>query len=372
MRRTLVVPILALLAALVVAAPALAEALRPVQLGGAYPIRARVWVENDRDYYRSGDRLQVRFTTSSDAYVAVIHIDSQGYLDFLYPANPWDDEYVQGGRVYSLPRGFGNGAIVRGSRGIGYLYIIASPVPLDYRAFRHGGSYGWDWSYAGRDVRGDPFWAFEQLTRLLVPDYGYVPYATDYYSYYVGGYSRYPAYACADGWSRRGWGWSPYADSCSRLDLFLRRNPYYFDARRYRGDRRVYFRTYPDYNRPVERHRYKEDPSAPPRSSATARPRYDAPPPRESPRAEDPARPAERSGGRASEPQRPAARPAERQKPESAPPRQEEPRPAERRPTLERRPREPEAAPPPRQAERPQESRPAARARPHGESGSRR
>jgi hypothetical protein len=324
MRRSLVVLALLTLAAGAAtrfATPAAAQGYygQPYSPGyrGEVP-RARVWLDDRRDYYRRGDRLRILFSTSEDAYVAVVHIDPDGNLDFLYPDSPLDRDYVRGGETYSLPRrGFG-GELVRGSSGVGYLYIIASPVPLDYGYFHGRGGYGWDWSYAGRQVYGDPFWALEQITRTLLPDYGYVPYGSDYASYYVGGRVRYPAYACGRSLSirsggvgfRTSWGYNPYYDSCDRLDIFLRNNPYYFDPYRYRGDRRVIYRGYGSWE---PRHGYKASPDAGrravPRSPAAEPPRY---------------RGAEDGGAQPRQPQ-----PAEPQQP------------AARRPTLERRPAEP-------------------------------
>lgn len=264
--------------------------------------------------------MRILFSTSVDSYVAVIHIDPDGNLDFLYPETPFDREYVRGGQVYPVGRGgFTSGRLVRGSGGIGYLYVIASPIPLDYRYFRGRPGYGWDWSYAGRGVQGDPFWALEQVTRMLLPDWDYVPYAVDYFSYYVEGRPRYPSYVCS-GWSGRdrgGWGYSPYLDSCDRLDGFLRQHPYYFDARRYRGDRRALFR---DFGSDDPRHGYKESPDDDRwRSPAVGRPS-----PQLGPRARVPI-----DG---------------REEQEAA---QEDPRvdvPSRRRPTLERRPTEPAPA----------------------------
>lgn len=232
-------------------APAPAEAqLRP---------RARVWVENERDHFRAGERLRVHFTSSQDAHVAVVHISTDGRLDFLYPANPWDDGYVRGGRVYSAHQG-GFSALAVGSRpGIGYLYVIASEAPLDFGHF--GGAYarGWDWSFAGRSVRGDPYLALEQITRMLLPDWGANLYSVDYYSYHVGGRHQYPSYACGStGWGvHRGWGWTANYGSCSRLIVFLREYPGYYDTHVYRGDRRVYLR---GQELPDLRHGYKASP----------------------------------------------------------------------------------------------------------------
>lgn len=263
MRTSLVALLLALLAG-----PAAAQGYYgPPGPDYGYAPRARVWIDNGRDSFRRGERLRIFFSTSEDAYVAVIHIDPDGELDFLYPNSPLDRDYVQGGRTYALPRGgFSGGELVRGSGGVGYLYIVASPAPLDYGYFLGGGGYNWDWSYAGRRVHGDPFWALEQITRTLVPDNGYVPYSTDYASYYVEGRrSLYPAYACGGGYGgygggvafRMSWGYNPYYDSCDRLSIFLRSHPYYYDPYRYRGDRRVVYR---DYGPWQPNHAYKSSP----------------------------------------------------------------------------------------------------------------
>lgn len=245
--------------------------------GYDYP-EARLWVDDEREYLRRGERLNVRFSTSHDAYVAVIHVDTDGNLDFLYPTGPWDDDFVRGGRVYSLPRGHQSGWLVRSRPGIGYVYMIASPEPLDFRYFsgRRGGP--WDWTYGGRTVQGDPFWAMEQITRLLVPDWPYVPYAVDHYSYYVEGRFRYPHYACADRYSAtsRAWGWSSAYGACDRLDLFLRENPYYYDTRLYRGDRRRFFRD--RYGDEAPSHGFKESPGAEPARGWDRSPRREAVP----------------------------------------------------------------------------------------------
>lgn len=321
----------------------------PAPASAQYGEDARIWVENDRDYFRHGDRLRVRFSTSASSYVAVVHVDPDGYLEFLYPGSPWDEEFVRGGRIHTLDRtGWGNGLLVRGGSGIGYLYVIASPVPLDYSRFQAGRGFGWDWSYAGRRIAGDPFWAMEQLTRMLVPGGGSVPYAVDYYTYYVGGRHAYPRYACASysgGW---GWGYSPgwasYYGACNRLDRFVRDNPYYFDSQRYRGDRWRYYRDYRDWD---PRHGYKEDPRQPSaRSGARAEARPDdGVRSRAMPRSSDPVMPSSRPVQRAA-PERPApvpapARAAPRDPERSAPsarPRNENDAPDRARPVTRSRP----------------------------------
>src|SRR5688572_26810819 len=83
--------------------------------GWGYTPEARIWIEGNRDFYRRGERLRPVFSTSADAYVAVIHIDPDGRLDFLYPSSPSDREYVRAGQTYALPyRGASAGLVVRG------------------------------------------------------------------------------------------------------------------------------------------------------------------------------------------------------------------------------------------------------------------
>lgn len=230
------------------AAAAFTPARLAAQMSGGYSpaqVDARIWVTNEREYFRRGDRMNVNFSVSGDAYVAVIHIDTDGNLDFLFPVSPWDNEWVRGGRVHSLPaRGGMGGWTVRGQDGIGYFYILASPDPLDFGYFRGPAGSRWDWGYAGQTVRGDPFLAFEQVTQLLLPRAPYPRYVYDYYGYYVGRQYPYPTYACSDQYYSYGWGWNPSYGSCGRQDYFLRIYPSYYDTRRYRGDRRHYLRQY--------------------------------------------------------------------------------------------------------------------------------
>jgi hypothetical protein len=257
------VPTLLIGATLFALSPAEAQ-----RAGAGFPT-ARVWVQNHSDHFRRGDRLDVAFSVSRDAYVAVIHVDSDGALDFLYPSSPWDVRLVRAGRTTTLPASRNLQAMtIRSRPGIGYLFVVAAPVPLDFTAFRSR-SGGWDWGYAGRTVRGDPFLAFDQIARLLVPAWSRTPHVTDVYGYHVDGIHRYPSYVCSDQRHLSGWGWTPVYGSCARQDVFLRQHPYYYDTRRYRGDRRTVLTQYDRYD---PRHGFKEDPRAPARGTAVREP----------------------------------------------------------------------------------------------------
>lgn len=316
----------------------------------------RLWLENDREVFQSGERMMIRFRTSGDAYVAVLHVDTDGEVSLVFPESEWDDAFVRGGRIYALPRGRSDGYwTVRSRSGIGYFHVVASAEPLNLREFaRFSGIRGGPFN--GRYVRGDPFYAIESLTRLLVGS-PYAPYAVDTYSYSVGGRYRYPSYACSDAYQSSIWDWGSYYGSCDRVLGLLRREPYYYDTRRHRRDRDRYFREWAEQ----PRHEYKA-PAADSRGREPARgvvpPSYGAP-------GYGTARPAPERDTRGSAPQQPrVTRPEPQQAPASRP---ESQRPESQRPRLERR---PEESRPPTRPEPRAEPRPEPRAEPKKEPSS--
>jgi hypothetical protein len=234
----------------------------PYELDGQFP-PVRIWVDEDRDLFYPGDRVEVRFRTSEDAYVAILHVDTEGVVDLLYPGSRWDEEFVYARRTYSLPL-TGRGAFRSVSRapGIGYFFIVASPYPLDLGVLYGGrGLHAIGGVGAGRMLRGDPFWILDQITRSLVRDGRYASYATDVYSYHVGGRHLYPSYSCYDSFSRLdSRSLYPSYTSCSDLRRFLGQHPHYYDTRRFRGDRTVYLR---ELDRLAPQHGFKERPDVP-------------------------------------------------------------------------------------------------------------
>jgi hypothetical protein len=292
----------------------------------------RIWVDEGLDLFYPGDPVRLRFRSDEDAYVAVVHLDPEGNLELIYPASPWDNALVRGQRTYHLPGGLATSRFTLGrSAGIGFFYIIASPSPLDLRFFQaRTGSWSDAWGL-GRVVRGDPFWIFEYLAFLLAPDPRFARHTFDVFSYHVGGRHRFPSFACYDRWSARDpWGHYPYYPSCDRLQRLLVTHPYYYDTRRFRGDRRIYLSQLQDL---APRHGFKEGVVG------------GAPPLRVGDPRSQPDRALPRGTGVAAPP--PVTQ--ERGARETAPPRST---PARQRPTLERRPppREAERADPPRAA----------------------
>lgn len=354
--------ILAALALLAVCGAAGAAPARAVGLPAAAAapdqgpdLRVRIWADADRDLFRSGERVRMQFHASRSAYAAVVHITTDGDVEFLYPRSPWDDGYVQGGRTYSLPyagAGYGSSWTMRGAPGIGYVFAIASDEPLDFRAFQdYRNRSSWGFRTIGSTFRGDPYYALDRLVDQLVPDPDYAYYVTDSYAYHVGGRHAYPRWSCYDGYADA-YAWGGYYDRCDRLVVLLRSDPYYYDPHRFRRSRGYYLA---DTRRLQPEHRYKEPRAAEGRdygNRGSARGgSYDAPPLRRSGDAYDPparTRPEPRSdgedgGGYTRADWQQGQQPQQEGKRQ----REERPRTEERtRPTLQRRPTEPETSRP--------------------------
>lgn len=205
---------------------------------------ARVWLENDRDLFSPGALTRVYVRASQDAYVAVVHITPDGDVEFLWPRDPNDDGYLEGGRAFALSTRTGSRYVRLGyGYGIGYVFAVASDEPLDLRSVRdfyYRRSSAWNASY---NVVGDPFHAMERFARDLVPGYDEGYGTLDWYSYHVGSSRyRYPRYACYDSYGPWYTSRSPYYDGCDRVRILLVQVPYYYDTRYYRGDRSYYWR----------------------------------------------------------------------------------------------------------------------------------
>ena len=63
--------------------------------------RVSVWM-NKADPYARGDRARVYVSTEQDAFLTVLRIDTDGRVRVLFPHDPWDDNWVPGGRTFEV------------------------------------------------------------------------------------------------------------------------------------------------------------------------------------------------------------------------------------------------------------------------------
>ena len=81
-------------------AVALAAAPVPVVAAGDDPA-IEVWMSGDRRF-RQGERARIQIDTRVDGYLLVLHYDTDGRVNVLFPIAPGDDAFIRSGRRYEI------------------------------------------------------------------------------------------------------------------------------------------------------------------------------------------------------------------------------------------------------------------------------
>jgi len=152
-------------------------------------------------------RVQAGFSMRDDAYVLVAHVDADGRLTVVFPKNPQDDGFVEGGRHYQVPEfdaGFQSSyAFARYSGnvryrpyssrvdsydgGTGYIFVVASWRPMQFdRIVENGHWAGYELSDAFSTT--DPRDEVDEFAALIAGDTREA-YSVEYATYYRSNYS---------------------------------------------------------------------------------------------------------------------------------------------------------------------------------------
>ena len=208
-------------------------------LQGVTGTRISVWLDRTNPY-RRGDRARVYVSADRDAYLTVLRIDTDGRVRVLFPQDPWDDNFVTGGRTFEVEDPDGNPSFrIDDAPGEGYVFAIASDNRFDYSSILTDRDH-WDYrTIADGQVRGDPYVAVTDLAERIVPqgDYDY-----DLAQYDVERHYDYPRFVCYDCHTFVPYyAWNPYAQTCVRFRVVIYDDPYYYPYRYY-GRRTVFVR----------------------------------------------------------------------------------------------------------------------------------
>jgi len=136
-----------------------------------YPyLDVEVWVDKGEGAtYYPGEKIKVYFQASRDCYMVIYNIDTRGYVHLLYPYDPGDDPYVEGGRVYRIPDRFDEYDLtVDGPSGVEYIQAVASLEPLLLPNFPGGYEYDGE-IYAYRLDGEDPFEFMADINAEIAP-----------------------------------------------------------------------------------------------------------------------------------------------------------------------------------------------------------
>jgi hypothetical protein len=218
-----------------------------------------VWTNRGGDaVYKPGELLEISARTSTDAYLLVYEIDTEGYVRVLFPFRGSSGS-VEGRKTNKIPsENSGLELVVEETTGMGYIVAVASQEPLRRLPWylrpydEQADALGYQdtlsalLSELDRDpqdpneegvtkdgqIVGDPFVAMERIRRELFdqPD-DTDGFATAYTTYYVHERVKYPRYLCND-CHRPGlyswWdGWDPYYATCSAFTFRVNWNWYW-------------------------------------------------------------------------------------------------------------------------------------------------
>ncbi len=148
-----------------------------------------VRIRADMESYTGARRVRAFFQSNDDAYVVIGQIGPDGVLRIVFPTNPHDDGFVQGGHSYQTAQFFAGYADEYSYRlrnvglynyntaaehdsydgGLGYLFVIASWRPMHVEQFSDEGR--WDtFELTDEEYMRDPRPAVHELASLLVGD----------------------------------------------------------------------------------------------------------------------------------------------------------------------------------------------------------
>ncbi len=208
-----------------------------------YPLETRIWMDRGSEpILQQGEAVRLYYRVSQDAFVAIFHIDTNGTARMVFPTSPQENHYARGGRDYRLLFPGSTYWYVNEDPGMGYFFLVASPQPFDFSDLRYSHyDGGWDLSFVGRQVYGDPYLAMDDYVAALIPDWEYVAYGLDFTAYNVEQRYDYPRFMCYDCHGFRPFNvWNPYHYSCANFRVVIYNDPYYYPVTRYRGTRVVY------------------------------------------------------------------------------------------------------------------------------------
>ncbi len=167
-----------------------------------------------------GRDINLTFQTSSDAYVIIYNIDSEGYVHLLYPANG-RPEMISGRKVYFLPeQGAGVTWEVGSNTGVEYIHAIAvsDPSRIDRDELYYLAQNSTMPEERRLRIDMDPFLAFNMIDEELIGDAERMTPATDYTYFYINRKVDYPGYLCYKCHSPSKIP-DPYAMECPEVDI---------------------------------------------------------------------------------------------------------------------------------------------------------
>jgi hypothetical protein len=148
-----------------------------------------------------GDEIGFRLLSETDAYVIVFNIDTEGFVNLLYPAKGERPVRVREGGTYLIPDDSSELLVVEGRTGVEFLFVLAVPDrdDIDRRELDYLGKAN-DLPASERyRIDGDPFIAANIIAGELVRGISRRDDVfLDYTYFFINERVAYPCYLCGD------------------------------------------------------------------------------------------------------------------------------------------------------------------------------
>ena len=145
----------------------------------------QVSLDEGGDYYPGHD-AQVDVRTKYDGFLLVLHLDPQGRLRVLFPLEPFDEAFVDGGGRYELVNRGGRGSFyVEDASGMGAVFAAHSDFPFHVNQFAE--DHRWDYDALQISPEVDVETALVDLVAKMSYD-GWFEYDIVEYEVYGDGY----------------------------------------------------------------------------------------------------------------------------------------------------------------------------------------
>jgi len=151
--------------------------------------------------FNPGDEIGFRLESESDAYVIVFNIDTEGYVNLLYPARGERPVHIREGGVYLIPDDNSEVLLVEGRTGVEFLFALVVPNrdDIDRRELDFLGKANDLPPEERYRIDGDPFIAANIIAGELVRGISrregiYL----DYNYFYINERVAYPCYLCGE------------------------------------------------------------------------------------------------------------------------------------------------------------------------------
>ncbi|MGD8414413.1 MAG: DUF4384 domain-containing protein, partial [Candidatus Latescibacterota bacterium] len=146
-----------------------------------------------------GDEIGFRLVSDVDAYAIVFNIDTEGYVNLLYPARGEKPVHVREGETYLIPDDSNELLVVEGRTGVEFLFVLVVPDrdDIDRRELDFLGKANDLPADERYRIDGDPFIAANIIAGELVRGISRLDGVfLDYAYFFINERVAYPCYLC--------------------------------------------------------------------------------------------------------------------------------------------------------------------------------